>query len=132
LVNAGVTFASMGTGTGLVSIGLICGKPLGITLFTLVGVKFLGLELSKGMTMRHIISLGMVAGIGFTVALFVATAAYPTPGPIQESVKMGALLSFLSAPIGFVGARLLGVRPEATSTFEDDAEQLAAPISQNT
>ena len=45
--------------------------------------------------------LGVAAGIGFTVALFFATAAFP-PGAISTRSKMGALLSFLAAPIAIV------------------------------
>lgn len=111
LVNAGVVVSNFGAGTWLVLLGLIVGKPLGITLFTLLGEKLFRLQIPGGMGYRHVISLGMVAGIGFTVALFVSTAAFPSPGPIQDSIKMGALCSFLSAVVAIAGARMLGVRP---------------------
>ena len=65
----------------------------------------------KGMGYRHIITLGTIASIGFTVALFVSTAAFTIPGPIQDSVKMGALLSFFGALIAFIVAKALGIRP---------------------
>jgi len=42
--------------------------------------------------------MGVTAGIGFTVALFFTTAAFP-PGAVLEEAKMGALLSFLAAPL---------------------------------
>ncbi|TWU02184.1 Na+/H+ antiporter NhaA [Stieleria varia] len=111
LVNAGVVLSSFGTGTWLVTMGLFLGKPLGITLFTLAAMKFLSLELPSGMNVRHVIVMGCVASLGFTVALFVSTAAFPTPGPIQDSVKMGALLSFLAPITAFGSAILLGIRP---------------------
>jgi len=111
LVNAGVVLSNFGAGTWLVLAGLIIGKPAGIMLFTWLGEKIFKLEIPGGMTYRHILSLGMIAGIGFTVALFVSTAAFPTPGPIQDSVKMGALASFGSAIVAIVGARMLGIRP---------------------
>jgi hypothetical protein len=44
------------------------------------------------------------------VALFVASAAFAEPGPIQDSIKMGALGSFLAAGLAWPTARLLGVR----------------------
>lgn len=111
LVNAGVVMSAVDTGTWLVLAGLLLGKPIGITGMTLIAEKIFGLEVPAGMGYRHIISLGMVAAIGFTVALFVSTAAFTVPGPIQDSVKMGALLSFLAAPLSIFLARLLRVRP---------------------
>ncbi len=112
LANAGVVMNSIGPGTWLVLIGLLIGKPLGITLFTWFAERVLKLEVPAGMGYKHILSLGMVAAIGFTVALFVSTAAFKEPGPVQDSVKMGALLSFMAAAIAFVLARSIGVRPE--------------------
>ncbi|MEQ8791533.1 MAG: Na+/H+ antiporter NhaA [Pirellulaceae bacterium] len=111
LVNAGVAFSNVGVGTALVVVGLLVGKPLGIMVFTLFSDKVLKLNLPAGMNYRDVLSLGMVAGIGFTVALFVSTAAFPEPGPIQDQVKMGALASFFAAVVAYVGARALGVRP---------------------
>jgi len=53
------------------------------------------------------------AGIGFTVALFVATVAFD-PGPLQDASKMGALASALAAAIALVAARLLARCEEDT------------------
>ncbi len=111
LANAGVVLSSIGVGTWLVVIGLLVGKPLGITLMTWIAEKVFKLEMPKGMGYRHIITLGTIASIGFTVALFVSTAAFKTPGPIQDSVKMGALLSFFGALVAFIVAKALGIRP---------------------
>ena len=49
-----------------------------------------------------------VAAIGFTVALFVTTVAFPA-GPAQEAAKMGAVFSFAAAAIAIAMGRLLGV-----------------------
>jgi NhaA family Na+:H+ antiporter len=115
LTNAGVVFSNFGLGTWLVLIGLLIGKPLGITLLTWIAEKVFRFEIPAGMNYRHIVSLGMVAGIGFTVALFVAGAAFPpgggVPVDVQDSVKMGALGSFFAAVVAYAGARMLGVRP---------------------
>jgi NhaA family Na+:H+ antiporter len=124
LVNAGVAFSSVGIGTWLVLAGLLVGKPLGITLFTWIGEKALKLEIPDGMKYRHVFILGIVAGIGFTVALFVSTAAFPVPKYPQEtldSVKMGALGSFLAAAVAFAGARLLGIRRESCEPNSEKA-----------
>ena len=125
LVNAGVAFSSVGTGTVLVLVGLIVGKPLGITAFTWIGQRFFKLEIPGGMNYRHVISLGMVAGIGFTVALFVSTAAFPLsvyPQATLDAVKMGALGSFFAAVIAIVGARMLGIRPELPAATNQQAQ----------
>lgn len=111
LANAGVVLSSIGLGTWLVVIGLLVGKPVGITLMTWVAEKIFKLEMPQGMGYRHIVTLGTIASIGFTVALFVSTAAFTTPGPVQDSVKMGALLSFFGALVAFITAKALGVRP---------------------
>lgn len=111
LCNAGVAFTSVGTGTWLVLIGLVVGKPLGITFCTWLGEKFFSLSIPDGMDYRDIVTLGFVAGIGFTVALFVATAAFNSSDPNLDPVKMGALLSFSAAIVSFVVARILGVKP---------------------
>ncbi len=63
------------------------------------------------MTIKDALVLGCIASLGFTVALFVSTAAFPVPGPIQDSVKMGALVSFLAPVSAFAMAMLLGIRP---------------------
>ena len=123
LVNAGVVFTSIGHGTTLVLVSLLVGKPVGITLFTWIGEKGLGLEVPAGMNYRHVLTLGMIAGIGFTVSLFVSTAAFPNPEEnavierVLEEVKMGSLLSFSAAILAFILAMILGVRyGEATET----------------
>ena len=111
LANAGVVFTSVGDGTWLVLAGLLIGKPLGVALFTILGQKVLRLELPVGMSFRDLLVVGMVAGIGFTVALFVATAAFPGDSPHLDSVKMGALGSFAAAFLAIAGARAMGIRP---------------------
>jgi NhaA family Na+:H+ antiporter len=78
-------------------------------LFTFLGVR-LGLRAPGGLSYRHTVVVGVTAGIGFTVALFFATAAFP-PGHILDEAKMGALMSFVAAPIAIVVGRLMGLRP---------------------
>jgi NhaA family Na+:H+ antiporter len=110
-VNAGVAFSSLALGTWLVFCGLLFGKPIGIVLFTKIGQKF-GLRLPKGMGTAELVVVGIAAGIGFTVALFISVVAFP-PGALQDSVKMGALFSFAVAPVTIIAALLLGVRRRA-------------------
>ena len=65
--------------------------------------------------MRHVVLIGIISSIGFTVALFVSMAAFNGSKPeILDGAKMGALLSFLGAPLAFIAARLLGIKPGNT------------------
>lgn len=125
LANAGVVMSSLGTGTWLVLGGLLIGKPLGITVMTLFAEKGLKLQKPAGMDYRHVVTLGMVAGIGFTVALFVSVAAFTQAGPVQDSVKMGALLSFAAAPLAILIAKMLRVRPEPRASVDPQADTAA-------
>lgn len=122
LANAGVVLSSVGTGTWLVLAGLLLGKPVGITAMTLFAEKGLRLQKPAGMDYRHVVTLGMVAGIGFTVALFVSVAAFRIPGATQDSVKMGALLSFGAAPLAILIAKLLSIRPGDVGDEVDESE----------
>jgi NhaA family Na+:H+ antiporter len=125
LANAGVVMSSLGTGTWLVLGGLLIGKPLGITVMTLFAEKGLKLQKPAGMDYRHVVTLGMVAGIGFTVALFVSVAAFTQAGAVQDSVKMGALLSFAAAPLAILIAKMLRVRPEPRASVDPQADTAA-------
>jgi NhaA family Na+:H+ antiporter len=108
LANAGVEFASMGTSTWLVLAALIVGKSVGIYVCGCAGER-LGFPLPDGMGRRELFVAGIVAGIGFTVALFVAGEAF-TDLVIQAAAKMGAMLSIAGALLAYVVARLLGIR----------------------
>lgn len=111
LANAGVPVSSVGTATWLVLAGLIIGKPIGVVGMTWLGER-VGLQRPPALTMPALITLGVAAGIGFTVALFFATAAY-APGPVLDQAKMGALLSFLAAPLAILLGRLFRLRRSA-------------------
>jgi NhaA family Na+:H+ antiporter len=115
LANAGVPLSAVGPVTWIIMAGLILGKPLGIVSLTWVAER-IGFTRADGLDYRALVALGITAGIGFTVALFFTTAAFP-PGAILDEAKMGALLSFLAAPLA-IGAgwmfRLKGrAAPEA-------------------
>ena len=107
IVNAGVPLSGSGTGTWIVLAALLIGKPLGIVVATVLSVKA-GLRAPGGLTYLHTAVVGVTAGIGFTVALFFATAAF-REGATLDEVKMGALLSFVAAPIAIVFGRLVGL-----------------------
>jgi NhaA family Na+:H+ antiporter len=107
LVNAGVVFGNVGAGTWFVLLSIIIGKPAGILTTTAVGT-LAGLRLPAHVTWRDMTVVGIIAGIGFTVALFFATAAFPY-GRLLDETKMGALLSFGAFFIALGAARVLNV-----------------------
>ncbi len=112
LVNAGVEFGSAGTGTVIVLVAVLAGKPIGI-----IGAAFLakagGLHLPRGLGWRDMTVVGCAAAIGFTVALFFATAAFPG-GELLDQTKMGALLSITGGFMAVGAAALLRVGRFAT------------------
>lgn len=105
LANAGIELS-----TGVVSdavssnvmwgiiLALVIGKPLGITLFTWVATKF-GLELPPGINWGQYIGMGLAAGIGFTVAIFVSGLAYDGFPVLDDQAKIGILLASFVAGI---------------------------------
>jgi NhaA family Na+:H+ antiporter len=105
--NAGVPFEQIGSGTYYVLAGLLLGKPIGIVLFA-NAARLSGASLPSGVRVGDLLVVGVAASIGFTVALFFATAAFP-PGAVLAQAKMGALLSFAGAPLAIVVARIAGV-----------------------
>lgn len=109
LANAGVPFTGIGSGTWIVFIALLVGKPVGILGSAYLSIKA-GLRAPGGLTHRDTFLVGVAAAIGFTVALFFATAAF-RPGALLDEVKMGALLSFMAAPIAVLLGRWMGIRP---------------------
>ncbi len=109
LLNAGVVFSAIGSPTYLVLVGLLVGKPIGIWLFGMFTAKVMKFGMPEGINSKDLVVIGFAAGIGFTVALFVATVAFPA-GDIQDAAKMGALASFLAAGLTFLSAKILKVQ----------------------
>lgn len=107
LANAGVAFSSVGPATWAVAGALIVGKTVGITGFSLAA-HIAGFSLPEGMNVKTLTLAGLVAGIGLTVALFVAGVAY-TDETLIGSAKMGALISSLAAPLALVAGKVLSV-----------------------
>ena len=108
LMNAGVVFSAIGAPTYLVLVALIVGKTAGIFLFGWLAARVLQFGLPEGMNLKDLLVIGATAGIGFTVALFVASVAFP-PGAVQDAAKMGALLSFAAALLAIGLSKVVGV-----------------------
>ena len=114
LANAGVALSTVGPASWTIFLSQLLGKPLGIVGTMFLAVRF-GLHAPGGLSYRDATVMGVAAGIGFTVALFFATAAFP-PGSLLDEAKMGALLSFFAAPIAIALGRLAGLRPATLTT----------------
>jgi NhaA family Na+:H+ antiporter len=123
LANAGVDFrttsiaeaATSAVALG-VALGLLLGKMVGITLFTIAAVRIGAGRLPPGTTWRHIVGLSAVAGIGFTVSLFVAGLAFADPIFVDQA-KLGIFSGSLVA--GVVGSLvLLSARKTSTPRTE--------------
>lgn len=108
LANAGVEFSSIGPVSWLVLIALIVGKTLGVFSFGCLS-EWIGFGLPSGMRRRDLLVAGVIAGTGFTVALFVAGEAFSDPVN-RGAAKMGAMLSVLAVVAGMLLGRLVGVR----------------------
>jgi Na+:H+ antiporter, NhaA family len=107
LVNAGVAVRGFGTGTWAVMVAALAGKPLGILAAVALAVA-LGLRLPHRVGWRELIVVAFTASIGFTFALFFATAAIPI-GPILDEAKLGALLTVCGALMAMAAAAVLRV-----------------------
>lgn len=106
--NAGVPFGQIGAGTYYVVAALLLGKPIGILAFS-SGARLIGARSPSGLQLGDLVVIGSAASIGFTVSLFFATAAFPEGSALSQT-KMGALLSFLAAPLALGISRITRVR----------------------
>ena len=110
-VNAGVDLrggaleeAATSSLTYGVGIGLLVGKPLGITLGAWIAVR-LGADLAEGVTWVGVAAIGIIAGIGFTVALFVTELSFEQEVLLTQA-KVGIFFASLIAGV----AGLLALR----------------------
>ena len=109
LANAGVTLAGLDILAALFSpvslgiiIGLFIGKQFGIFAFSFVAVKLKLASLPEGVNWKNLYGAGILAGIGFTMSLFIAGLAFNDPALLDLS-KIGILTgSLLSGVVGFV------------------------------
>lgn len=119
LANAGVVFGGsfLSAMTNPISLGvifgLIIGKQIGITLFSWLVVKSKLADLPEGVSWWHIYGVSWLAGIGFTMSLFISALAFGD-SPALETAKSGILVASLIA--GIVGFLLLRgtSQPEAS------------------
>jgi NhaA family Na+:H+ antiporter len=106
-----------------VALGLVVGKPIGIALFSFVAVRSGLASLPAGVSWAMLAATGMIAGIGFTVSLFISELAFTSASLVDEA-KIGILAgSALIGVAGFVALRSIApprsVRDELLEITEE-------------
>ncbi len=115
-----ISFASLSNTVPMgIMLGLLLGKPIGITLLTYISIKFKLCNLPSNMTIYDILGVSFLCGIGFTMSLFINALAFPESAAVasfgQEYSKSGIFFgSILSGIIGYI---ILKIR------LKKDAEQ---------
>ena len=99
---------SIGTPNSLgIIAGLLAGKPVGITLFTVAAVVCGMCRLPGDMRWSHLVGVGLLGGIGFTMSIFITNLAFPGDAALIDSSKIAILLASLAAGIcGFTWLKL--------------------------
>jgi NhaA family Na+:H+ antiporter len=115
LANAGVDLSrtaiaeAAGSAVAIgIALGLLVGKPLGIAAGSFIATRTGLGRLPDDVGWGDLAGMGMTAGIGFTVALFIAELAFP-PGPLLEQAKIAIL--FASAAAAAIGYLILRLAP---------------------
>jgi NhaA family Na+:H+ antiporter len=90
--------------------GLVIGKPIGILLFSFIGVNAGICSLPKSLKWTHILGAGMLGGIGFTMSIFITILAFQNPEIIVFSKIAILIASALAGIFGFVYLKYLLTR----------------------
>ena len=86
-----------------IAISLFFGKLLGITLFCYLGLKLKVTQLPSGVNFKQIIGIASIAGVGFTMSIFIDNLAFAGDLISINSAKVGILIgSFTSGLLGFL------------------------------
>ena len=95
--------------------GLLIGKVLGISLFSKLAVKLKWASLPEGVTWRQIYGVGFLAGIGFTMSIFIADLAFLSVESVQIA-KVGIIIdSLLAATLGML---ILSYQPKKNAKLD--------------
>jgi len=105
-------------GLGII-LGLILGKPIGIFLMTKLAIASGIGSMPQGASWRHIIGVGLLAGIGFTMSIFIALLSFADDSVVAEAKFSILTASFLSGVIGYMLLNQKKVDP-AMSTYKSE------------
>lgn len=98
-----------------IAIALVLGNSVGISTIVLLAKKIKLIDVPKDISNRQIIGVSFLAGIGFTMAIFIATLAFEGSPAFIDSAKIGILIgSLISALIGYA---ILRITPIKTSNI---------------
>jgi NhaA family Na+:H+ antiporter len=119
-ITAGAISAALGSAVALgIVLGLVIGKPMGVTLVAAAGVRGRLARLPGGVGWGDLCGMGVVAGVGFTMSLFIAELAFKGTGLLDQA-KIAILVASLVA--GVAGYLVLWLAPNAPEAPEDGAE----------
>jgi NhaA family Na+:H+ antiporter len=86
-----------------ISLGLLLGKPIGIAGFSALGILFGIAKLPEGVNTTKLIGMGLLAGIGFTMSIFITNLAFSANDELIQSSKVAVLIaSILAAVAGWL------------------------------
>lgn len=111
-----------------VALGLLLGKPLGITLFSWLAVRMRLAVLPEGVSWGAVHAVSWLGGIGFTMSLFVTGLAFSDPARVDES-KVGIFAaSILAGVVGWVLLRRIphGAAPGEVEAVLEEGDRAAA------
>lgn len=95
-----------------ITAGLLLGKPIGVMLFSFIGVKSGLASIPKGITWHHILGVSFLCGIGFTMSLFIGGLAFTG---IEKSFdeRLGIIIgSLLSGIVGYIYLNMVTKRSQ--------------------
>ncbi|HKZ67936.1 MAG TPA: Na+/H+ antiporter NhaA, partial [Chitinophagaceae bacterium] len=102
-------------------LGLLIGKPVGILLFCLLLIRLKWGSLPAGISLKHLAGAGILAGIGFTMSIFITNLAFKDHETIQFS-KISVLTgSVLSCVIGLLWLKFTLKENKEEVSFEQNA-----------
>jgi NhaA family Na+:H+ antiporter len=111
LTRGGIDLAAFAPTTLTTLAALWVGRPLGMILIGLGLAATLGLRLPRGITLRDILRIALIMGMGFTIPVISLETALPG-GAMQEAARLGLALSLLAGPLALLLHR---ARPPGTS-----------------
>lgn len=104
---SGITFAHLVSPIPLgIALGLFLGKQVGIWLMTMLGVRLGVASLPSDISKMGLYGISLIAGVGFTMSLFIGTLAFPASATHAVYVRIGVIIgSFLSGLLGYLVLR---------------------------